>query len=242
MKNAIVTGSNRGMGKAIVEKLVSNGINVWACARKPSEEFERFLSELSQKYEADAEPLYFSMNSEAEIKTGFKQIFQSKKDIDILVNNAGIATVGTFEMISYEKMLETFQVNIFGPMILTKYVLKRMKPQNKGVIINISSISGLDKLSGNSVYGASKAALIGFTQCLSAELGSYGIRVNSVAPGSTDTEMLSFFQAMTDEPLENRSILKKLVSPTDIANLVYFLSSDEANFINGQVIRIDGGI
>lgn len=241
-KNAIVTGSNRGMGKEIVKRFAADGINVWACARNRTEEFEEFITGISEQYGVWIKPVYFQLDSENDIKVGFKEIFKEKKDIDILVNNAGMAYVGIFEMMTVSKLEEMFWVNTYAPIILTQYVLKRMKPQKSGVIVNIASVSGLDPLSGNAVYGATKGGIIAFTRCLSAELGDSGIRVNAVAPGSTDTDMLKAFIDISGEGLSERSAMKRVAKPSEIANVVSFLVSDDASYVNGQIIRVDGGM
>lgn len=241
-KNAIVTGSNRGMGKEIIKRFANDGINIWACARSKSQEFEDSLHILAEQNNVWIKPVYFELASEEEIKAGFKEIYKEKKNIDILVNNAGMANVGAFEMMTVSKMHEMFQVNIYAPIILTQYVLKRMKPQKSGVIINIASVSGLDSLSGNAVYGATKGGVIALTRCLSAEFGEFGIRVNAVAPGSTDTDMLDSFRAISGEGLNERSAMKRIGQPNEVANVVAFLASDDASYVNGQIIRVDGGM
>lgn len=240
-KNAIVTGANRGIGKAVAEELAADGFNVWACSRHGSEDFEAFLKGLELQYGIWAKPVYFDLSKEEDIKNGFKAIYQEKLNIDVLVNNAGIANVGAFEMTATGQMEDMFRVNTFAPIILTKYVLKRMKPQKHGSIVNISSISGLDCLSGNSIYGATKGALISFTRCLSAELGHIGIRVNCVAPGSTRTDFLEPFIRISGGGIESRSSLGRCADPHEIAKVVAFLASDASSYVNGEIIRVDGG-
>ncbi len=240
-KNAVVTGSNRGIGAAVVKKLAENGANIWACARKPNKEFEETIKTISEDNGVIIKPVYFELNSEESIKKGFESIFKEKKNIDILVNNAGIGHAASFPLTSSRTMEEVFSINTFAPMILSRYVLKRMTRQKSGSIINIASTAGMDSNAGNCVYGPSKAAIISFSKCLGAEMAPLGIRVNAVAPGASDTEMVGIFANIAKEHLLHRSAMERLANPEEIAETVVFLASSKASFINGQVIRVDGG-
>ena len=240
-KNVIITGSNRGIGKAILKKFAKEGCNIWACARSPKKEFEDELKEIADKNGVWIEPVYFDLTSSESIKTGFKQIWASKKKIDVLVNNAGIAFIDLFQLTPEQKIRETFEVNVFSVMILTQLVLKVMTRQHSGAIVNMASIGGIDAYPAHCAYGASKAAVIGFTKALSSEMAQWGIRVNAVAPGATETDMIVSFENKSGGNLLKNCAMKRKAKPEEIANTVYFLSSDEAAFINGQVVRVDGG-
>lgn len=242
MPNAIITGTNRGIGKAILKKFVENGYNVWACARTKNEDFEKELKELAEKNNVWVEPVYFDLSSSDAIKTGFKQIWSSKKPIDVLVNNAGIAYIDLFQLTPEQKIREVFETNVFAVMTLTRLVLKVMGRQKRGSIVNISSIAALDAISRHSIYGASKAAIASFSRSLSAELSKLNIRVNVIAPGVIDTDMMSNIKSKSSgEDLFEHRAIKRLGTPNEVANLVLFLVSEEATYIQGQVIRIDGG-
>ena len=241
-KNVIITGSNRGIGLAIVRKFAENGWNIWACARKPNTEFEAEMSELAQAYNIWIKPVYFDMASEEEIKKGFKEIFADKKSIHTLINNAGIGYRRLFQMSPMDDITKLFQVNVFSVMTLSQLVLKIMAKQKQGNIINIASTAGLTTYFGNSCYGSSKAAIISFSKTLAAEVASYGIRVNAIAPGPTDTDLMNV--GVSDELRQdalNNSAMHRMAHPYEIANVAYFLSNEESFFINGQVIRVDGG-
>jgi len=240
-KNIIITGANRGIGKAILEKFAENQCNIWACARSKNEEFERKIEEIAIANSVSITPVYFDLSSEESIKEGFKQIFKEKRPIDILVNNAGIGHSALFQMTSMSKVREVFEVNIFAMMELTQLVLKVMTRQKYGSIINIASIAGLDAYSAHCAYSASKAAVIAFTRSLAAELAMQGIRVNAIAPGGTETDMIAIFKEKADGNLLKNAAMNRLAKPEEIANVALFLASNESSFVNGQVIRVDGG-
>lgn len=241
-KSAIITGSNRGIGKAILETFAKEGCKtIWAHARKESSEFTTEIENLSKKYGTEIVPVYFDLKDTDELKRQIKTIITSKKSIDILVNNAGIAHGGLFQMTSVSQIKDVFEVNLFAMMEITQLVSRIMVRQKSGSIINMSSISGLDLKAGNSAYGVSKAAIAAWTKTLSVELGPYVIRVNAVAPGLTDTRMATLMEKNAGNEMVMESALQRLGKPQEIADAVTFLASDYASFINGQVLRVDGG-
>jgi 3-oxoacyl-[acyl-carrier protein] reductase len=241
-KTAIITGCNRGIGKAILEAFAANGASIFACTRKESTDFTEFINDLSVKYSVSIIPVYFDISNIDEVRAAVKVIQSAKKPIDALVNNAGITYNALFQMSTMDKLKEVFDVNFVSQFILTQYISKLMVRQKSGSIINISSTAGLDGNAGRSVYGASKAAVICMTKAISAELGEFGIRANSIAPGMTDTEMLSSMnESLILESLETNDI-KRVAKPSEIADTAVFLASDLSSYITGQVIRVDGGM
>jgi 3-oxoacyl-[acyl-carrier protein] reductase len=170
-KNAVVTGCNRGIGKAIVEVFAENGANIWACARKQTNEYETFIEELAQKYNVIIKPVYFDLTDYEQIKNGVREIMSEKKPVDILINNAGIVPESLlFTMTPMEQMKNTFDVNFFAQIFLTQLVTRIMNRQKQGRIVFISSIDGLDGLD-QFEYASSKAALAGATKKLANEIG-----------------------------------------------------------------------
>ena len=239
-KNAIITGCARGIGHKILETFAANGANVWACARMQTKEFERNVLELSGKYNVKVIPIYFELTDKEQMKLAVKQIMSAKVPVDILVNNAGITYNALFQMSTIEQIHNTLEVNFVAPYLFTQYIVKLMLKNNYGSIVNIASTAGMDGNSGRSVYGASKAAVICATSALAEELGDKGIRANSIAPGITQTDMLS---SMSDDVI-NETIagtdIKRPGSTGDVANAALFLASDLSSYITGQVLRVDG--
>lgn len=241
-KNALITGSNRGIGKATLETFAKEGCKViWAHARTWSDEFTNTIQSISSEYGTEIYPIYFDLTDTDSLKKEIKEIVRIKQNIDILVNNAGVAHGGLFQMTPISQIKEVFETNLYAGMEITQLILKKMSRQKSGSIVNLASISGIDLKSGNSAYGVSKAAVIAWTKTLAAELGSYNIRVNAVAPGLTDTRMATLMEKHAGEEMVMESTMSRLAQPEEIANVVSYLASDKASFINGQVIRIDGG-
>lgn len=241
-KNAIVTGANRGIGKAIVETFAKNGANVWACARQYNEDFEKNMAELQTKYQVWIKPIYFELEDEGEIKNGMKKIMSEHERIDILVNNAGILDMRLFQMTQMERVRKMYQVNLFAPMLMTQMTLRVMARKKQGCIINVASLAGEQASPGNSIYGSSKAALAHWTKILASEITESGIRVNAVAPGNTETGMLDAHKNEVRNELYKESFMNRLGQPTEIAEAVVFLASDKASFINGCILDVNGGV
>jgi 3-oxoacyl-[acyl-carrier protein] reductase len=241
-KNVIITGSAQGIGKVMLETFSANGANVWACARRKTDEFEANAQSLREKYCVEIWPVYFDLQDHEQLKVAAKSITGTKRTIDVLVNNAGVTYNALFLMSAMDKLHEVFDVNFFSPFLFTQYIAKTMMRQKKGSIINISSSAAIDGNAGRSVYGASKAAVICATKAMAAELGEFGVRVNSIAPGITRTTMI---HSMTDKVIQEtilQSSMKRMGEPQDIANAAIFLASDMSSYVTGQVLRVDGGM
>jgi len=242
-KAAIVTGSNRGIGKATVELFAEHGADVWACARQPNEKFEADLRQLAVRCGVTITPVYFDLADQAQIKAGMNTILAERRAVDILVNNAGVvAESRLFQMTTIQTMEDVFQINFFAPMLVTQYVSRQMTKQKSGSIINIASVAGLDGDPAQVEYVASKAALIGATRKLASELGVAGIRVNAVAPGLTETDMVGHMNPDMMRATLARTTMQRLGKPSEIAAVVLFLASELSAFVTGQIIRADGGM
>ena len=242
-KAAVVTGCNKGIGKKILEVFSANGATVFACVRNIDEEFKSFLNELKQKFNNQIIPIQFDLNDEKKIKEAANSILTSNKSIDILVNNAATIHTSIFQMTSVKKLKELFEVNFFSQTIFTQYILKSMIKNKRGSIVYISSSSALDGNEGRSAYSSAKAAIIAQAKVLSRELGVHNIRVNSIAPGLTNTDMMkeNHREKIVSEMI-SRISLRRIANPEEIANVVLLLSSNLTSYITGQVIRVDGGM
>jgi 3-oxoacyl-[acyl-carrier protein] reductase len=241
-KNAVITGCNRGIGRALLTAFAENGANVWACARKPNADFENQLGELARQNQVEIRPLYFDLADGEGLKAAVKAIRADKKPVQVMVNNAGVSYNVLFQMSTMEMLRETFEINFFAPFLFTQYISKLMVAQRAGSIVNIASSAGLDGNAGRAAYGASKAALICMTKTIAAELGEQGVRANAIAPGITQTEMIANMSAEVIAKTVAQSHLRRAGLPAEIAAVAVFLASDLASHITGQVIRVDGGL
>jgi len=242
-KTAVVTGCNRGIGSKILEVFSANGATIFACVRNNDEEFKTYLNEIKKKFNNQIIPIQFDLNDENQIKEAANNILSSNSSIDILVNNAAIIHTALFQMTSLKKLKEVFETNFFSQTIFTQYILKSMIKKKTGSILYISSSSALDGNEGRSAYSSAKAAMITQAKVLSREVGLYNIRVNAIAPGLTNTDMM---KKNTPEEilseLKSRISLKRIADPEEIANVALLLSSELSSYITGQVIRVDGGM
>jgi 3-oxoacyl-[acyl-carrier protein] reductase len=242
-KTAVITGCNRGIGKKILEVFSANGATIFACVRNVSEEFKTFANEMEKKFNNKIIPIQFDLNDEDQVKKAASNILSSNSPIDILVNNAATIYTALFQMTSIKKLKETFETDFFSQTLFTQYILKSMIKKKSGSILYISSSSALDGNEGRSAYSSAKAAIIAQAKALSREVGMYNIRVNAIAPGLTDTDMM---KENTPKEIVNevasRTSLRRIANPQEIANAALFLSSDLSSYITGQVIRVDGGM
>ena len=239
----MITGSNRGIGLKILEIFSQNGADVIACSRNVDKNFLNKINELKNKFKNNIFPIKLNLENEDSVKEAFSEINALNLNINILINNAGVIHNALYQMTSIKKLKEIFQVNFFSQTIFTQYILKSMIKKKNGSIVYISSSSAIDSNVGRGAYSASKAALISQSNTLSRELGSSNIRVNTIAPGLTNTDMMrdNTSAEIIKEVTSNLS-LKRAAEPNEIANLALFLASDLSSYITGQVIRADGGM
>lgn len=241
-KTSLITGSNRGIGYSILRKFAKEGSDIIAHTRNEDIYFIKKCNELEKENNIKIFHIHFDLLDKEKMKNEILSIIKRKIPIDILVNSAGIIHGGLFNMSTIQSIRDVFEVNFFGQLEITQLVSKYMLRKKTGSIINISSVAGIDLSSGNCGYGTSKAALNAFSKTLADELGQYGIRVNVVAPSLTDTDMSKSEEAKKErEILSANNGFKRMVKPDEVADLVLYLASDKSSFINGQIIRIDGG-
>lgn len=241
-ETALITGSNRGIGKAIAETFARSGADLILCSRKETQDFIDFTAELQYTFGIVVRTLFFDLKDEKATKEAITNLVHQKCRIDILVNNAGEAHGGLLQMTSIQRIREIFEVNFFSQLQIIQSVSKLMMRQKSGSIINMASITAMDSFPGYSAYGCSKAALIQATRTLSRELASYNIRINAIAPGLTDTGMAGLMEKKAKEEMLSRCTMKRMAKPSEVANTALFLASDLSSFITGQVLRVDGGM
>ena len=241
-KTVMVTGASGGIGYAVMQAFAAEGANVIACASRPRPEVTAKWDAVAAQYGVTVYPMFFDLADEEAIKAGLKEIAALKVPIEVLVNNAGVAAYGSVMMTGQEAMKRMFQVNYFGQVQITQHLAKMMLRIKKGAIVNVASIAGMEATPGNCSYGASKAAFISFTRVAAQEFFPFGIRVNAVAPGFIDTSMQNDIDKAIAEKEIQRQAIKRMGSPEEVAKAVLFLASDEASYITGQVLRVDGGI
>lgn len=241
MMNVIITGCNRGIGKALVEVFANSGANIWACARKATPEHEAWLEETALQAGVWIKPVYFEMSDTDALNVGVQSIIDEGLPIDVLVNNAGISTVGLLSMSKVDDIKKLFDVNFFAMLRVIQKVSKRMARQRHGVIINMGSVAGVEPQPGKIAYSCSKASVMMMTQCLAKELGPMGVRVNAIAPGPVETEMIHQYKDEVLENLVSESALRRLGRKEEIAQVALFLASEQASYINGEIIKVDGG-
>jgi len=238
MRNVLVTGGSRGLGLAIAKKLVADGFRVLALARKPTDELNALIAA------TPAGALHFVPFDLAQLD----KIADLVRDLKAahgpfygLVNNAGLGTEGVLTNMPDAKIESLIRLNVHSPVILTKAVMRSMMVTGEGRIVNMASIIGFTGYSGLSVYGATKASMLGFTRSLAREVGRLGVTVNAVAPGFIDTEMTAGLTGDQRDRIASRSALKRLAEADDVAGAVSYLMSEAARNITGTTITVDAG-
>ena len=236
---AFVTGASRGIGRAIAERCASAGATVVACAR--AGHAEGVVEELTAAGGV-ARAHSVDVTNPASVEEAVRATLEQFHAIDIVVNNAGIVRDQLLMRMKPEEWDSVLATNLTGAFTCTRAVLRPMLKQRRGRIINISSVVGQSGNPGQSNYAASKAGLIGFTKALAREVASRGITVNVVAPGMIETDMTAGLDATVRETLAAQIPLGRFGAPDDVAAAVCFLASDEASYITGQVLSVNGGM
>ena len=238
---ALVTGASRGIGKAVALELAQKGakvaVNYMGSKEKAQEVVEMIVNSGGEAFAVKAD-----VASTLEVAEMFKEIENQLGPVNILVNNAGITRDNLLMRMKEEDWDIVLETNLKGVFNCTKAVIRSMMKQKKGKIINITSVVGLTGNAGQSNYAAAKSGVIGFTKSMALELASRGIQVNGVAPGFITTDMTDKLPEEIKEQLLTRIPLRRLGKTEDIAGVVSFLASSQAEYITGQIICVDGGM
>lgn len=238
-KICLVTGTNRGIGKAIVERYAEEGAIVYANARQEGS-LDEWAKECSEKYNTTVIPIYFDITNAAACKDAILKIKSDHGRIDVLVNNAGMVTYELLPMIDFDKLRTMFEINVIAMIQLVQLASRVMSRQKSGSIINMASIVGTQGVKGQLGYSATKGAVISLTKSAAKELIEHNIRVNAIAPGMVGTDRFNeVFEKSFKDKINNIGI-GRLATPNEIADVCVFLGSDLSTYVTGQIIGVDG--
>lgn len=240
-KKALITGSSRGIGKAIAQRFLEEGCEVWGLSTKPSAAAQE-LDEIAKTNGTKFHEITGNVGDADNIRDVISEAIKESGGFDILVNNAGITKDGLSFRMKKEDWDAVIAINLTGTFLVTQLVSSDMIRKRTGSIINLSSIVGLHGQGGQVNYSASKAGIIGLTKSLAKETGSRGVRVNAIAPGFVETDMTAVLPEETKKTWMETIPLKRGGTPKEIADTALFLASDMASYITGQVIGVDGGM
>jgi 3-oxoacyl-[acyl-carrier protein] reductase len=241
MNNVLVTGASRGIGLAIARKLGASGYDVTAVARRNSDELNAAIEACKEQANGSLRFAALDLVELDAIPEFVRQLRRDRGPIFGLVNNAAIGTEGLLATMPNSQIELLFRLNNLSPIVLTKYVVRGMMADGRGRVINLSSIIASTGYNALSVYGATKAAMIGFTKSLSREVGRVGITVNAIAPGFIETEMTSGLDGGQRKRIADRSALRRLAETEDVANMAAFLMGETGRNITGAVMTVDAG-
>src|SRR3989441_9427537 len=241
MRNVIVTGGSRGLGLGIARTLIRTGYRVVTIARKETDHLKAAIDEAEHLNPGSLRFVSFDLAAIAEIPELVRKLRRDLGPIYGLVNNAAVGFDGALPLMHNSQIEQLIRLNMVSPIVLTKYVVRSMMADGGGRIVNVTSIIGFTGYSGLSVYGATKASMIGFTRSLAREVGRKGVNVNAVAPGFLDTDMTQRLNEEEREKIARRSALRRLPAVDDVANAVEFLLGDKAQSITGITLTVDAG-
>ncbi|WP_205804412.1 3-oxoacyl-ACP reductase family protein [Methanolobus halotolerans] len=238
-KTVLVTGASRGIGRATALLAAENHAHVIINYNKGEDQAAELVDLLCKKG-FHSSMIKADVSSEDDVKGMFKYIKENYSKLDVLVNNAGVMKNSLLALSNTELFNHTIDVNLKGMFLCTRHAANIMRKQKSGRVINLSSTAGLNGDVGQTVYSASKAAVVGFTKSAAKELGMYGITVNAVAPGLIETDLIKHIKADVRDKMLSNIALGRIGIPEDVAKVILFLSSDLGNYVSGEVIVVDG--
>jgi len=241
MRNVLVTGASRGLGLGMVRRLAAAGYRAIAVARKESDPLSSAIEEAQREHPGSLRFVPFDLAEIDDIPRPVRALRKEFGPIYGLVNNAAVGFDGILALMPTSQIEQLVRINTLSPIVLTKHVVRSMMADGGGRIVSVASVVGFTGYSGLSVYGATKASIIGFTRSLAREVGRMGVNVNAVAPGFVDTEMTRGLKAEQRQQIERRSALRRFPDIDDVACAVEFLLGDRAKSITGTVLTVDAG-
>jgi 3-oxoacyl-[acyl-carrier protein] reductase len=241
-KVALITGATRGIGFATAALFARHGAHVFLTGRDQAALDAACTSIAAQVPDAVMQTLLLDVTQPDSVRDAFQQVFKAARRLDVLVANAGVMDDALISMLTPGQIDRNFQTNAYGALYCAQYASRLMARNKSGSIINVTSIMGVQGNAGQAAYAGSKAALVGITKSLAKELGPQNIRVNALAPGLIDTDLVANLSA---EQLAGRSAaiaMGRIGSPAEVANAALFLASDLSAYVTGQVLGVDGGM
>ena len=241
-KVVFITGSTRGIGWSTAKFLARQGATILLNGVSNDDVLQARIHELKDRFSVDCEGFLFSVAERDSVKKCYNDIFKKYKKLDGLVNNAGVLEASLLAMATAEMIDQTLDINVKGVLYNMQNASRLMGRQKSGSIINLTSIMGRVGAEGQTVYGGSKAAIIGITLSAAKELAAQNIRVNAVSPGFIDTDMAKDISSEKFEERINSIRMQRIGTPEEVAKVIYFFASDLSSYVTGQVLGVDGGM
>lgn len=240
--NALITGASSGIGLETLKLFSETCVVIFACIQFPTDDYEKFLDIIEEKYVCKIITVSFDFENLDEIKRAFLEIKSYKLPIHSVINIAGMTKDNIFEMTSINDLKQVMDINFTNQLIFNQYLLRLLKSNKNSRIVFVSSVSALDGNLGQVAYAASKGAIISATKTLARELAIHGINVNCVAPGYIDTRMTKQLEEKLLTEMVSRTSLGRIGLAEEVAGAILFLSSNLSTHVTGQIIRVDGGL
>lgn len=240
-KIVLITGCSRGIGYAMTRQFARAGAMVIANARE-EHCIDSYAEQLTSQLPGSVMPLYFDVTEKEACKQAVMQIKKTYGRLDALINNAGVMKDAYLEMVDDDTISSTFATNVYAVIHLTQYAVRLMKKQQSGSIVNLTSIVGINGNAGQTVYSASKGAVVALTKTWAKELAGNGIRVNAIAPGKIDTDMFRSIGTERVAASVEEIGFRRLGRPEEIADAAVYLCSDASSYVTGQILGVNGGL